>query len=89
MDSSTSLDRSISNRKSTWEVLLLACFTNISVFYANSVGLDQTPRSMASVSGTTLFDNIPYIPRHKWVKRILLENALELKDQIKPHISTV
>ena len=43
-----SLDWSISNRKDVRLVLLLLFVTDIPVCYANSVDLDQTPRSTAS-----------------------------------------
>ena len=42
------LDRSISNRKGVWLVLLLPCFTEIPVFNENRLDPDQTPRSVAS-----------------------------------------
>ena len=42
------LDRSISYRRGVWIVLLLPCFIEFSVFDANSVDRDQTPRSAAS-----------------------------------------
>ena len=44
-------DRSISNRRDVWLVLLLLCFIGIPVFNANSLDPDQTPRSAASDLG--------------------------------------
>ena len=46
-----SLDRSISNIRGVWLVLLLACFIEIHVFNANSVDPDQTPHIAASDLG--------------------------------------
>ena len=43
-----SSDRSISNIRSVWLVLLLPCFIEILVFNANSADPDQTPRFAAS-----------------------------------------
>ena len=43
-----SLDRSISNRKDVWLVLLLPCLTAIPVLNANIVDPDHTPRSVAA-----------------------------------------
>ena len=44
-------DRSISNKRSGWIVLFLPCLIEISVFKANNVDPDQTPRTMASDLG--------------------------------------
>ena len=44
----SSLDRSVSNKEDDWLVLLLVCCIEISVFNANTVDSDQTPRSAAS-----------------------------------------
>ena len=71
------LDRSISNRKGAWLVLLLTCFIEISVLNANRVDPDQTPRSAASDL------DIYYLPmsllrdaRLKWVNAVLLKLLL-------------
>ena len=62
------LDRSISNRRGVWLVLLLPCSIEILVFNANSLDPDQTPHSAASDLGlgclpmSHLWD-----ARHKWV----------------------
>ena len=45
-------------------LLLLPCVTEISVFNANSVDPDQTPRK-----ASTLFANIPFMGR-KGIKRV-------------------
>ena len=44
----TSLDRSISNRRSIWLVFIITMFIEISVFNAKSVDSDQTPHSTVS-----------------------------------------
>ena len=45
------LDGSDSSRRDVWLFLVLQCFTEISVFNANSVDPDQTPHSAASDLG--------------------------------------
>ena len=46
-----SLDRSISNIRGVWLVLLLSCFVDISEHNANSVNHDQMPHSVVSDLG--------------------------------------
>ena len=65
-----SSDRSISNIRGVWLVLLLPCFIEIPVFNANSVDPDQTPRTASSDLG------LHFLPmshlwdaRLKWVNR--------------------
>ena len=57
-----SLDRSISNRKGVRLILLLhvPCFIEFSVFNANILDLDQTPRFVAS-DESKLFANVPFM----------------------------
>ena len=45
------LDRSFSNRRGVWLVLLLPCFLEIPVLNANSLDPDQMSRSAASALG--------------------------------------
>ena len=51
-------DRSISNARDVWLVLIIPCFIEIPVFKANSVDLDQTPRSAASDLGLHCFATV-------------------------------
>ena len=64
-----SLDRSISNIRGVWLVLILPCFIEIHVFKANSADPDQTPRSAASdLSLHCLQLSHLWDARLKWVK---------------------
>ena len=67
-----SSDRSISNIRGVWLVLLLLCFIEIQVFNANSVDPDQTPRIAAFDLGLH-FLLTPHLwyARLKWVKYLL------------------
>ena len=71
MDSSTSLNRSISNKGSGWFLSLL-CFTEIPVFNANSVDPDQMPHSAASDLDLHCMPiTLLRVSRLKWVKNHL------------------
>ena len=62
-------DRSISNRRDVWLVLIIIVFIAIPVSNANSVDPDQTPRSVASDLGLhCLKISLLWDPRQKWVK---------------------
>ena len=64
-----SLDRSISNRRDVGLFLVLPCFIEIPVLNANSVDLDQTPRSAASDLGLHCWPvSLLWDAKHNWVK---------------------
>ena len=64
-----SLNRSISNRRDVWFLLIIPCFIEMPVFNANSVHLDQMPRSAASDLGLhCLLMSLLWDARHKWVE---------------------
>ena len=67
-----SLDRSLSNKRGVWLVLLqYYCFIEIPIFRANSEDPDQTPRSAASDLGLhCLSMSILRDTRHKWVNAL-------------------
>ena len=50
-----SLDRSISNRRDVWVVLLFSCFVEIPILNANSIDPDQMPHSAMSDPGLHCF----------------------------------
>ena len=65
-----SLDRSISNREGVLSVFIITMFIEIPVLIANSVDLDQTPRSAASDPGLHCLQmSLLWDASLKWVKR--------------------
>ena len=69
------LDQCISKKRGVWVILLLPCFIEILVLYANSVDQDQTPRSVGlhCLLMSPLLD-----ARLKWVKERLQNCAIIL-----------
>ena len=64
------LDRSISNRRGVWLVLLLSCFIEILVFNANSLDPDQMlPSAVSDLGLGYLSVSHLWDARHKWINK--------------------
>ena len=74
MNSSTcyySSNLSTSNIRDVWLVFIIPCFTEIPIFYANSVDSDQMPHSgMSDLDVYCLLMSLLWNARLKWVLKI-------------------